>query len=326
LAFVDAAARMNLEFVTVDAGWEDGFVVPGKTQFDRLADLVRYGHEAGRHVDIWVWKDMAHLFDADTRQRFFAAIRTAGGVGVKVDEVYLAPSDSITYVRLQEAILRDAAQQHLMINLHGVGKSTGMSRTYPNQITREGLLGLETNTFWNIGFFVPPSQAAIAPFVRLVDGPADFTPVTLDPRKVGATTFAHQIALAGLITSPLQTFAESPSVLAAHPEALDVLLALPTEWDETVVLEPSRIGGVAVFARRKGTRWHLFVANGNSAAPTAVNIPMSVFGSGSFELTLLSDDTPVHLARTVERLNESDVLALTLLPGGGCVGLIDPDL
>lgn len=323
--FVDYAAALRAEYVTVDAGWEIGFPTATANQFDRLAELARYARRYRPVVNLWVWKAWPELVDERTRRDFFHAVRIAGVVGVKVDDLLGEHSDSMAKVELQEAILRDAAAAQLMINFHGVNKPTGLSRTYPNEITREAVRGLEWNGFSYPGLSLPPSHNAALPFGRFIAGAGDFTPVLLDANRRGLTTMAHQLALAGVLTSPLVHFAEHPAVILANQPALELLRVLPTEWDETVVLGPSEVGHVAVFARRRGLRWYLFGINGDASSPRVLSVALGFLAGRPYDATLIEDDTPDTLRRRhMSGLSATATLDVTLLAGGGFVAMLAP--
>ena len=111
---------------------------------------------------------------------------------------------------MYEDILADAAERQLMINFHGATKPTGMERTYPNEMTREGIRGLESSG-------ANQRHNSILPFTRMFAGHADYTPVTFGTSKLTATgtTYAHQLALGGLFTSAVTNFAFSPDQIAS---------------------------------------------------------------------------------------------------------------
>jgi hypothetical protein len=187
-------------------------------------------------------------------------------------------------------------------------------------------MGLEINgILWDQGRFVPPHHNAAVPFVRMVAGPGDYTPVTFDPRKMGDTTVAHQLALAGLLTSPLLHYADHPGILQWYPEVQDLLRAMPTAWDDTLVLPFSEIGRVAALARRKGSRWYLFVINGDAqASRTVQGVSLPFLGAGTWDAVLIGDQTKQTFRRETRSVTSIDRFDITLLPGGGFVATFGP--
>ncbi len=326
--YVDLAHQLRAEHQVIDAGWEEGFPVAGQNAFDRLAALSAYSRVQWRDVGLWVWKYWYELADPTARNDFFARAAAAGAVGVKVDNVYGHQSESFANVALQEDILRDAAAHHLMINLHGVAKSTGLQRTYPNEITREGFMGLELNGLaWDQGLFVEPQHNAAVPFVRLVAGPGDYTPVTLDPRKIGNTTFAHQLATAGLFTSPMQHWADDPQVLLQQPIAVSLLRTIPVEWEETRVLPQSQIGSLALLARKAAGRWYLFAINGDAGdAKHVPSVALDFLGPGRWAARTIADAAKTTLIESsANGLTASSLLDIAMLGGGGFVAVFSPE-
>jgi len=90
-----------------------------------------------------------------------------------------------------------ASEYELMINTHEPIKPTGLSRTYPNWVAREGVQGMEYNA-WSAGN--PPEHTTIIPFTRILGGPIDYTPGIFDVEIGGRsnrvhTTRAKQLAL-----------------------------------------------------------------------------------------------------------------------------------
>lgn len=322
--YVDYAAKLRFEYVVVDNGWEAGFPANGEDQFARMADLANYAQSKG--VGIWAWKELSEVLDPAARHSFFLSLKLAGVVGVKIDNIYGFGSESVATVNIYADILQDAAQLKLMIDFHGVNKPTGLFRTYPNLVAYEGIMGLEADAFWQLGLFVPAHHDAVIPFTRMVAGPMDYTPLTLDPRKLGSTTFTHQLATTGAFTSPLQSMAENPALVLAQPLIEDYLRAMPTTWDETTVLPQSIIGEVAIIAHRKLDRWYLFVVGGDEQqAITISGLPLSFLGAGAYRATFISDATPTSFAEQSQSgVTSSSMIDIPLLVGGGFVAVFSP--
>lgn len=51
--------------------------------------------------------------------------------------------ESKEFVDLYQSCLKEAAEYKLMLNIHGSNKPTGEVRTWPNEMSREGIRGLE---------------------------------------------------------------------------------------------------------------------------------------------------------------------------------------
>jgi alpha-glucosidase len=218
--------------------------------------------------------------------------------------------------------LQLAAERKLMILFHGCQKPTGEARTYPNEITREAIRGLELNKMAEGP--IPAWHNAALPFTRFVAGHADYTPVGFS--NPGPTTFAHQLATDIIFTSGLQNIAEHPYKLLndAHTKpALDILKAVPSVWDETRVLKPSRIGRLACFARRSGDTWFLAALN---AEPMILrSVDLSFLGAKSYRAVFLSSPTQLTFARReVAKVDSRYPLRIKLGAGDGFVAMFKP--
>ena len=265
---------------------------------------------------------------------YFARVADVGAVGVKID---FMNSEAKVMVDFEIAALRLAAERQLMINFHGCHASTGESRTYPNEMTREGIRGIEVNKMREGP--LPASHNAALPFTRFLVGHADYTPILYT--NPGPTTWAHQLATPILFDSPVQVYAEHPGFLMRHAKAkhaLSVTRSIPTVWDETRILEGSRIGGLAAMARRSGDRWFIGVLNGGEHR--SYEMKLAFLPKGHYDMVIVSDDLdaePISLEGLnakaklkqyttavplkVERRTVSSGQSVTMLlgDGGGCV-------
>ena len=264
--FVDRAAELNCRYYLVDEGWEhtrQQWAAGGISAWDRLKELCDYA--AGKGVGIWVWRGWT--FNAqrqwpglETREKRELFFRRCAEVGVKGAKIDFMDSESHDVLAFYEDCLRVAARHGIMVNFHGANKPAGEARTWPNEMTREGVRGLEYNK-WSA---LPPRHYATLPFTRCVVGHGDFTPTTFQPEFLKGTTAAQQLACAVVLTSPVLCWADKPEVYLRSP-ALNIIRTLPTTWDETRVLSGSSIGELAVLARRSGKDWYVGALNGGKA-------------------------------------------------------------
>ena len=58
-----------------------------------------------------------------------------------------------------------------------------------------------------------------------------------------------------------------------------MIKSIPSVWDETIVLPPSEIGEVALFARRSGDRWFVAAMNGSQARTVKVDLSFLAVGT-----------------------------------------------
>lgn len=303
--YVDKAAALGFEYSIVDAGWDSSW----PNALDSLKSLVRYA--AQKHVRIFVWKSYASLKDDSTRKAFFDSMHHAGVAGLKIDYI---DKEGIDQVRFYEKALQDGLQNQLMIDFHGANKPTGYNRRFPNEITREGIYGQEWRTYTPQGSI----NNAIIPFTRFLAGPADYTPGVFNSSLAYGTSRAQQLALPVIYNSPLLCWADDPAVYLASP-AQALIRAIPTTWDETRVLSPSKIGELVVFARRKGTDW--FIGIINAGDEKRLDLPLTFLGAGPFKTEIVSDDltSSDRILHSITSVTAADSLPVILKAKGGFV-------
>jgi alpha-glucosidase len=299
--FCREAGELGFEYNVVEGFWSSWSDA-------EIKDLISYAKE--RHVGIWLWKHSKSLRTPEERHEFLKRCHGLGAAGVKID---FFDHEAKEVTDLYPALLKEAAEYELLVDFHGANKPTGESRTWPNELTREAVKGMESSKLADRA-----THDVTLPFTRWLAGPADYTPLHFGERRKN-TTWAHQVASPIILTSPLLTYAANPANILSNP-CRDVIKSIPATWDETVVLPPSEIGEIAVFARRKGDVWFLAVMNG--VAARRVEIPLSFLGEGAYAATLVRDDKDDAAAVKVESatLKRGDSLAIDLREGGGFVG------
>jgi alpha-glucosidase len=303
--FTDLAAKLGFEHHVVEGVWRQW--TP-----EQLKAFVDYANE--RHIGIWLWKHSRDLQTPDARREFFDLCVKNGVRGAKID---FFDHEAKEVIDLYDAILREAAAHHLMVDFHGANKPTGMDRTWPNELTREGIYGFEHRGTAPWG----PHNTTV-PFTRFLAGGADYTPTVFGDRR-RETSIAHQIATAVVFTSPLLVYGGNPQSFLDSP-AVDIIKAVPATWDETIVLPPSEIGDVAVYARRHGGEW--FIAALNGAGTRSVRVTPSFLGAGRFATIVARDSADNPAAVIVERgtAQAGDVITIDLREGGGFVARLSP--
>jgi len=298
--FSRLAGELGFEHQVVEGQWR-------RFGDEQLAELVDYSRRLG--VRVWVWVHSRDQQDPGTRRQLFERLHGLGIAGIKVD---FLDHEAKEVIDLYQAILEDAARSQLLVDFHGANKPTGMERTWPNEMTREAVQGLEyRNT---------PGWAehnTTLPFTRFLAGPADYTPVVFGERRKD-TTWAHQVATAVVFTSPLLVYGGHPQSLLDNP-AVDVIRSIPAVWDETRALPQSAVGELAAFARRSGDRWFLGVLNGRQ--PRTLRLPLSFLGKGRYQATFVADHRENGAAVELERraVTARDSVSLSMRDGGGFV-------
>ncbi|WP_276485822.1 glycoside hydrolase family 97 protein [Paraflavitalea pollutisoli] len=307
--FVDAAAKLRFQYTLIDEGWETKWT----DKWAELTSLSRYA--ANKQVGVWVWKHSKDLLDTVLRNLFLDSIRRSGAVGIKTD---FMNSEDKGFIDFEIGLLRACAARKLLVNFHGCQAPTGESTTYPNELTREGIRGMELNI---MNEPIPAWHNAALPFTRLLCGHGDYTPAFFSNRA--NTTYTHQLALLYLFDSPFQCIAENPVELLRQPvykPILPLLNTLPTTWDSTIVLPGSDIGTCAAFARRKGNTWYVAVINGTDREmPFQLN-PAFAGSPVKGKVTVITDAADGKgFMRAKQLPNKNTVSSFNLPANGGLV-------
>jgi alpha-glucosidase len=295
------AGQLGYEYHILEGLWR-------KWSDDQIKEIVESSGQQGVRLLFWVHSNQLHTPEA--REEFFTRLHRLGVAGAKIDFLDHEAKEVIDHY---EALLAKAAENQMVVDFHGANKPTGRERTWPNELVREAVRGMESSSLRERA-----RHEAILPFTRFLAGPAEYTTMHFGDRR-GDTTWAHQIASFAIFDSPLLTMAAHPQSVLDNP-AVDVIKSIPAVWDETIVLPDSQIGELAIFARRTGGTWFLAVMCGPQAK--TIQVPLSFLGDGVYKASLVRDikekaDAVVLEDKTVQR---SDTLTIEMTNGGGFVG------
>lgn len=223
-------------------------------------------------------------------------------------------------------VVTEAAKRHIAVNAHEPIKDTGLRRTYPNWVAREGARGMEYNAWGTPPN--PPEHEANLVFTRLLAGPMDFTPGVLSLLgKNGQpiqSTEAKQLALYVVIYSPIQMAADLPENYQKHLRAFQFIKDVPTDWEDTRVLN-GEVGDFATFARkdRNSDDWYLGSVTDEQARTLDVKLDFLEAGR-TYQAQIYRDgddaDWKTHphaLAIETRPVRRGDSLTLRLAAGGG---------
>ncbi len=308
--WIDGTKQLGYEYYLIDDGWRS-WNGGGDNAWKAMEELVKYAKS--QDVKIWVWVGAGFVFKPEEREAYFTRARKMGIVGVKVD--FPKPAND-TWVQWYDDVLRDAARVGLMVDFHGALKPTGRERTWPNEMSREAIAGREQGKS-------PALHDITLPFLRFVQGHADFTPTLFIPKRLNGSSFAHELSMAIVFTSPFLCMGDNPKNYL-NSVAVDVIKALPAVWDQTVVLPGSEIGELAAFARRHGNQW--FVGAINDLTPRTQTVRLDFLGQGTYKLVELADapDRNDAFVRTERAVSSKDTLTLPLRQDGGYVAWLVP--
>ena len=316
--FVDVSAAIGCEYLLVDGGWQTakwGWLKDGGDLWARAAELCRYAAE--RKVGILLWHaypegrdDGPGLTTVEAREKLMQNCQRAGVKGVKID---FFDSESHAVLEAYEDLVRRAAKYHIMVNFHGANKPTGEMRTWPNEMTREGIREQEY-LLWGV---LPLAHYGALPFTRMAAGHGDFLPGFVQPRFLKNTTLIFQMASAIVFSTPFLCWPDNPEAYLNSP-LLQFVRTVPVTWDETRVLPGSVMGDTVIMARRKGLEWHVAALNCRSE-PRRLELDLSTLSPAGKEMTLYRDG-PNSAACQIEtgvKPPGDGKLLVSLPPGGG---------
>ncbi len=223
-----------------------------------------------------------------------------------------------------------AADYQVAVNAHEPIKATGLRRTYPNIISREGLRGQEFNA-WSSDGGNPPEHLPIVAFTRMLAGPIDYTPgifnIKFNEYKESNqvnTTLAHQLALYVVIYSPVQMAADLIEHYEANPDALQFIKDVGVDWSETKVLN-GEVGDYVSIARKERETDNWFLGAITDENKREFQITLDFLDEGQTYLAKVYKDgkdahwnqNPLSIAYDSMEVKSSDNLDIKLAEGGG---------
>ncbi|GAA0547775.1 glycoside hydrolase family 97 protein [Rheinheimera aquimaris] len=353
-AYIDFAAKNGFDGVLVEGwnqGWDGEWFLNGAVfnfttpypDFD-LAAITAYGkakgvklighHETSGHISNYE-AQMADAYDLYAKHGV-SQIKTGyvadGGQATHIDENGIERKewhDGQLMVNHYLYSVTEAAKRQLSINTHEPIKDTGLRRTYPNWISREGARGQEYNAWGSPPN--PPEHTAMLPFTRMLSGPMDFTPGIfnlaykgLDAENRVQTTLAKQLALYVVLYSPIQMVADLPEHYAAHPKAFQFIKDVPTDWAQSKALQ-GEVGNFVVFARqdKHSADWYLGALTDEQARTVTVKLDFLPAGK-RFTAQIYRDGKdadwrtkPYEMIIEQKSVTAADSLTLPLATSGG---------
>ena len=307
---IDYCQQFGFDYVELDAGW---YGPEGKVSSDArkvvetrdftMPEVCAYAKSKG--VGVWVYVNQRALY----RQldELLPLYQQWGISGIKFGFVHIGNQQWSTW--LHDAIEK-CAKYHLMVDIHDEYRPTGLSRTYPNLLTQEGIRGNEE--------MPDADHNTLLPFTRYLCGPADYTLCYFNSRV--KNTKGHQLAMAAVYYSPLQFYFwyDSPFVDKGEAE-LQFWKDCPTVFDESIALDGAP-GEFIIQARRSGQDW--FVGCMTNTQARTVTIPTDFLPKGKYQVTCYNDN-PTLGTRTNVQCSMFNVqsgkkpITLQLQPSGG---------
>ncbi len=324
--YIDFAAENNIEYIILDEGWSKSTTdIKSSSDILDVEELVKYGKEKGVGIIAWVlWKplnqDIPGILDI---------YKSWGIVGIKVDFMQRADQQMVNYY---EKVGQEAAKRQLLVDFHGAYKPSGLYREYPNVLTFEGVKGNENNK-WSKD--ITPDHNLTIPFTRMVAGPMDYTPGSMEnaqkknfnicfQRPMSLGTRCHELSKYVIFESPLQMLCDSPSRYKREQETVDFIAQIPVIWDETKVLE-AKISDYMVVARRSGENW--YIAAMTDWTPRDFDITLNFIPEGEYTAQIMQDGC--NADRFAEdykfstiTVKKDDTFKAVLANGGGWVAIL----
>lgn len=345
--FIDFSAKNNIKGVLVE-GWNTGwerwigfedregvfdFVTP-YPDYD-IDEVTRYAKEKG--VQIIMHHETSAATETYTKQQdtAYALMQKYGMHAVKSGYVgKILPKGEYHHgqymVNHYNNAAIKAAKYQVAVNAHEPIKATGLRRTYPNIISREGLRGQEFNAWAGDGGN-PPEHLPIVAFTRMLAGPIDFTPGIFnikfdDYRKDNQvnTTLAQQLALYVVIYSPVQMAADLVEHYEANPEALQFIRDVGVDWEKSVVLH-GKVGDYVTIARQERNTGNWFVGGITDENSVSLEVDFGFLDEDEvYEAIIYKDgvaahwnDNPLDLKIEKQNITKVTKLNIRLAEGGG---------
>lgn len=358
--YMDFAAEYGFDGVLVEGwntGWDGDWFYNGDVfsftqpydDFD-IAALTQYGKEKGVQLighhetsgNVSNYRDQMEdafaLYEKSNVSQIKTGYVADGGNIKRIDENGIARfewHDGQFMVNEYLHNIKLAAKYKLSINTHEPIKDTGLRRTYPNWIAREGARGQEFNAWGTPPN--PPEHIPMLAFTRMLAGPMDFTPGIFDMGFNGLgddtnrpqTTLAKQLALYVVMYSPIQMAADLPRNYLAKPDAFQFIQDVPTDWKQSIALDGD-VGDFIVFARKErkrdnysGNDWYLGAVTDENARTIEVKLDF-LDKDKQFEAQIYRDgdkaewkNNPYDLSIEKRIVTASDKLTLKLATSGG---------
>jgi alpha-glucosidase len=318
--YIDFAKRFGFDRIMMDAGWSDNndlFKIIPAINMDTLA---AYAKKQNIRLSMWT---LAETLDRQLEE----ALNQFNKWGVDFIMTDFIDRDDQKAVNFYERVAKACARHQIMIMYHGAYAPKGFNRTYPNAVTREGVLGSEYN-IWSDK--VSPHHDVTLPFTRMLAGSFDYEPGFLNNatkagfRKIEGNpmsfgTRSHQMAMFVVYDSPIQIFSGNPSQGSQEPELMNLLGSVPTGWDQTLVTD-ARVGEYIITARQKNSNW--YVGGLTDWSERDFQLKLDFLPEGNYTATLCKDGINADKYAADYRIttfdvNNQTVVPIHFAPGGG---------
>jgi alpha-glucosidase len=329
--YIDLASEMGWPYQLIDWQWYGTFNKPEADITKVAAQLDMSGilaYAKSKNVKCWVWLHSNDVTNSDW-EKACEIYKNWGIAGVKID---FMDRDDQEMVNWYDRIVKTAAKYQLMVDFHGAYKPDGYRRTYPNLVTREGVMGNEFNK-WSLR--ITPEHLTTLPFTRMLAGPMDFTPggfLNRTPEKFKNGTPAQVLGTRAMQLAQFIIY-DSPFMVACdHPDnykgqdGVEFLKKVKTMWDDTRILN-GQIGEYITTVRRSGKEW--FIGSMTNSEARTLDVKLDFLGEGKYKLIAFEDAPDANVnaekaVRTSKTVNKGDVITIKMAPGGGFAAWLEP--
>ena len=322
--FIDFAAEKGIDYFLIDDSWykevtKGHFELSDKLDLEKVID-----YAAENEVDLMLYYDRRHGEYGD--EELFSYYQSLGMKGIK----YGFMGSNVDFTR--DAIKKSAASE-LLIDFHdGPVPFTGISRTYPNAITREYCHAQQDSR----RAYTPESFIKMA-LINAITGPLDMNNGNFDltginsglrqkgPREINSyfSTVTSEAARTLIIFSGLVCIPDAPEAYEAKADLFEFIQKLPVgKWDESQILH-SKIGEYITTARRHGKEWFIGSAYNQQGGTLDIDLDFLV-ADQEYDITFYEDTNETHGSTNPEvyqirngKVKKGDVIKAVMAPGGG---------
>lgn len=326
---IDFAAANGIQYVILDEGWYKELNPLSTADNIDVEYLCGYAQESNVKLLLWITSTLLY----DNAEQICEHYSNLGIGGFKVD--FFDAQDQNTVKQIYE-LAEIAARYRLVLDLHGMYKPTGLTRTYPNLLNFEGVFGLEQLKWTDADGADMPYNDVMIPFARMVAGPVDYTqgamrnarreefrPVFSRPMSQG--TRAHQIALYVVFDAPLAMLCDSPSAYEEDRTTTEFITSIPTVFDSTEVMDAA-MGEYIITRREKDGTYYIGGITNWTARDYSLSL--SFLPEGTWKAKIYKDGMNADVTATDHVMEEIEVnsqstIDMHMACGGGFAMIIE---
>jgi alpha-glucosidase len=329
--FIDFASENNIEYFLIDDAWYTD-VKPGSIEMSEKLDLdkvTQYAKEKGVSLILYYDRKVGVYGDKE----LFPFYKSLEMKGVK----YGFMGEDVPFTR---NAIQLSAKSKLLVDFHDRPVPfTGVSRTYPNAITREFCHAQQDSR----RAFTPKTFIRMA-LINAIQGPLDMNNGIFDILSVNAgerekgpkkrnsliTTATAEAARTLIIFSGLVCIPDAPEAYTSKADLFEFIKQMPVgKWDDTKILN-AKMDSYISTARRHGEEW--FIGSVHSEGG-ALDINLDFLKENKEYTITYYEDTEETNSKTnpeayqvrTAKVKKGDVVQAKMVAGSGHCMWIRPD-